>query len=151
MELNDWETILREDALRHWLEYRRKGEKAKVMQEVDDSQLKRFGETFAEYLSSIYRGLKTDVPRKTATHVCYPFYFKKPPALPNSLSPELDDALQALTHRHHRPGVRITRIIRIYEADVIYLIKPKTLRYWLNSMAIRDADDTFAELAKEGL
>ena len=133
------------------IRYRRNGEAAKVMHEVDDSQLKRFGDTFADYLSSIYRGLKADVPRKTATHICYPFYFKKPPNLPKSLSQQLDEALQALTHRHHRPGVRITRIIRIYEADVIYLIKPKTLRYWLNSMAIRDADDTFAELTGEGL
>jgi type I restriction-modification system DNA methylase subunit len=151
MELNEWETVLREDALKHWLEYRRKGEAAKVMREVDDSQLKVFGKTFSEYLSSIYRGLRADLPRKTATHICYPFFFKKAPKLPDSFSLELDEALQGLTQRHHRPGVRITRIIRIYEGDVIYLIKPKTMRYWLQSMAIRDADDTFGELTKQGL
>jgi hypothetical protein len=151
MELNEWETILREDALKHWLEYRRKGEAAKIMRDVEDAQLKSFGETFTEFLSSIYPGLKADMPRKTATHICYPFFFKRAPKLPVSLSPELDEALQNLTHRKHRPGVRITRIIRIYEDDVIYLIKPKTMRYWLKSMAIRDADDTFCDLTNQGL
>ncbi len=151
LELNEWEAILRGDALTYWLDYRRNGEKSPVMRNAEDTELKAFGETYTEFLSSIYRGLKADAPRKTATHVCYPFYFRKPPNLPDSLSPELDDALEKLTRRHHRPGVRITRIIRIYEADVIYLIKPKTLRYWLNSMAIRDADDTFAELTGQGL
>lgn len=151
LDLNEWETTLRDDALTYWLDYRRNGEKSRVMRNAEDNELKAFGKTYSEFLSSIYRGLKADSPRKTATHVCYPFFFKKPPTLPDSLSPELDEALQKLTHRHHRPGVRITRIIRIYEADVIYLIKPKTLRYWLNSMAIRDADDTFAELTGQGL
>lgn len=151
LELNEWETALRDDALTYWLDYRRNGEKSRVMRNAEDGELKAFGKTYTEFLSSIYRGLKADSPRKTATHVCYPFFFKKAPTLPDSLSPELDEALQKLTHRHHRPGVRITRIIRIYEADVIYLIKPRTLRYWLNSMAIRDADDTFAELTGQGL
>jgi hypothetical protein len=150
-ELNEWEMILRDDALTYWLDYRRNGEKSRVMRSAEDNDLKAFGKTYAEFLSSIYRGLNADSPRKTATHVCYPFFFKKPPTLPDSLSPELDDALQKLTQRHHRPGVRITRIIRIYEKDVIYLIKPNTLRYWLRSMAIRDADDTFGELTKQGL
>jgi hypothetical protein len=43
------------------------------------------------------------------------------------------------------------RLLRIYENDVIFLIKPKALRYWLKSTAIRDADDTFADLTEKGL
>jgi hypothetical protein len=151
LELSDWETTLRDDALKHWLDYRRNGEKSRIMQDANDSELNAFGATYTDFLSSIYRGLSADKPRKTPTHVCYPFFFKKPATLPDSLSSELDNALQELTQRQHRPGVRITRILRIYEGDVIYLIKPKPLRYWLRSMAIRDADDTFAELTSQGL
>lgn len=151
LELNEWETILRDEALKYWLAYRRAGEKARVMRKAEDSDLKVFGRTYADFVSSIYPGLKAGSPRKTPTHVCYPFYFKRAPELPPSLSPKLDEALRELTDRHHRPSVRITRIIRIYEEDVIYLIKPRTLRYWLKSMAIRDADDTFAELRNQGL
>ena len=151
LELNEWETTLRDDALKYWLDYRRNGEKARVMQDVNDSELNAFGTTYADFLSSVYRGLRPDKPRKTPTHVCFPFFFKKPATLPDSLTPELDKALQDLTLRHHRPGVRITRILHIHEDDVIYLIKPKPLRYWLRSVAIRDADDTFAELMSQGL
>lgn len=151
LELNEWEELLRDDTLEYWLPYRRSGEKARVMRSAEDGDLKAFGTTYTDFLGSIYPGLKADSPRKTTTHVCYPFFFKKPPKLPDSLSPELDEALRELTERHHRPSVRITRILVIYEDDVIYLIKPKTLRYWLRSMAIRDADDTFAYLRSQGL
>jgi hypothetical protein len=121
------------------------------MRNAEDSQLQAFGGVFAEFVGSVYPGLKVDNPRRTATHICYPFYFKKRPSLPDSLTPELDLALKTLTERQHRPGVRMTRILRIYEHDVIYLIKPKMLRYWLRSVAIRDADDTFAEMTGQGL
>ena len=39
--------------------------------------------------------------------------------------------------------------MRIYDENVIYLIKPKQLRYWLRSVAIRDADETFAFLVNQ--
>ena len=151
LQLNEWETILCDDGLNYWLDGRRKGERGRIMRNAEDSQLQAFGGVFAEFVGSVYPGLKVDNPRRTATHICYPFYFKKRPSLPDSLTPELDLALKTLTERQHRPGVRMTRILRIYEHDVIYLIKPKMLRYWLRSVAIRDADDTFAEMTGQGL
>lgn len=39
----------------------------------------------------------------------------------------------------------IKRVLRIYGNNVIILIKPKQLRYWLKSIALRDADETLAE------
>ena len=149
-KLCDWEEILRDDALDFWLDSKRKGENSRVMRVVTQEQLKEFGKTFTDFLGSVYKGLKADVPRRTTTHICYPFFFKKKPVLPDSLSLELDESLRDLTMRHHRPNVRITRILRIYERDVIYLIKPASLRYWLKSMAIRDADETFAEMTNQG-
>ena len=34
--------------------------------------------------------------------------------------------------------------------NIIYLIKPKQLRFWLKSIAIRDADETFVDLRNQG-
>lgn len=46
------------------------------------------------------------------------------------------------------------RIFRLYQHingfDCIFLIKPVAKRYWLKSIALRDADDTFIDLKREG-
>ncbi len=45
---------------------------------------------------------------------------------------------------------RINRVVKIYDDDYIYLLKPKELRYWLQSIALRDADETIVDLYKAG-
>ncbi|MVO10597.1 hypothetical protein GOQ30_15595 [Flavobacterium sp. TP390] len=42
------------------------------------------------------------------------------------------------------------RVMRIYRPNSIFLIKPKNLRYWLKSIALRDADDVFEDMIKNG-
>jgi len=44
--------------------------------------------------------------------------------------------------------VHIQRIIKAYGQDSIILAKPKQLRYWLPSIALRDADETFEDYIK---
>lgn len=40
----------------------------------------------------------------------------------------------------------VKRIVRKYEDNRIIMIKPKQFRYWMKSVALRDADDTFADI-----
>ena len=40
----------------------------------------------------------------------------------------------------------ITRIVKYYYGDDIWFIKPKQMRYWLKSIADRDAMDCFNEI-----
>ena len=47
-------------------------------------------------------------------------------------------------------NVLYERIIKLHQKDMVYLIKPKSLRYWLKSIALRDATDVFADLASSG-
>ncbi|WDF77236.1 N-6 DNA methylase [Mucilaginibacter sp. KACC 22773] len=42
----------------------------------------------------------------------------------------------------------IQRILKIYGKDRLILVKPKHQRYWLRSIALRDADETFADYVK---
>jgi hypothetical protein len=44
--------------------------------------------------------------------------------------------------------VHIQRILKIYGKNSIILVKPKQHRYWLRSIALRDADETFADYVK---
>jgi hypothetical protein len=46
-------------------------------------------------------------------------------------------------------ALRITRVLKIYENNKIYLIKPKQIRYWLKSIALRDVDETLDEILEK--
>jgi hypothetical protein len=43
-------------------------------------------------------------------------------------------------------GYIVRRIARIYKENQIILIKPKQIRFWMQSIALRDADDTFNDI-----
>lgn len=49
------------------------------------------------------------------------------------------------TNQQH---VHIQKIMKVYGKDSIILVKPKQLRYWLPSIALRDADEVFADYVK---
>ncbi|HYN95984.1 MAG TPA: hypothetical protein VES42_19230, partial [Pilimelia sp.] len=62
------------------------------------------------------------------------------------LKGKLDDLLQ-----YQRGSVlAVTRIARIYDRNFIFMLKPDRLRYWLRSTALRDSDDTLADLRAQG-
>ena len=43
-----------------------------------------------------------------------------------------------------------SRVVRLYLDNVLIVIKPDRLRYWIRSTAIRDADDTLVDLRRQG-
>jgi hypothetical protein len=45
-------------------------------------------------------------------------------------------------------GIYIQRILKIYGKNCIIIGKPKQQRYWLKSIALRDADESFADYVK---
>ena len=68
---------------------------------------------------------------------------------------ELDDIIKSLIYNNtFNRGAIFTRVCRIYKHlggyDCVFLIKPHALHYWLNSIALRDADETFMDLKKAG-
>ena len=60
-----------------------------------------------------------------------------------------------LINNQNQQNTRITRVLRSYlhheNNDVLILVKPNLMRYWLKSVALRDADETFADLKRAGL
>lgn len=52
------------------------------------------------------------------------------------------------TKEVNKKKIHIQRIFKAYGQDAIILAKPKQLRYWLRSIALRDADETFADYIK---
>ena len=64
----------------------------------------------------------------------------------DKLRGRLDDLLKD----RQNSSLSVTRIARIYDGNVLYLIKPDRLRFWLRSVALRDADEVLADLRAQG-
>ncbi|WP_192347809.1 N-6 DNA methylase [Algoriphagus sp. Y33] len=68
---------------------------------------------------------------------------------------QLDDSVQRLINNDTaNRGAAYKRIVRLYDHvdgfDCVYFIKPNALRYWLKSIALRDADETFLDFKGKG-
>jgi hypothetical protein len=98
----------------------------------------------------VYKDFRPLDPLKTDSYVCFPFYYRDKPQYLTDNVEELEAQLYELIQNNTKTNARIVRMLRVYENSTIYLIKPKLTRYWLRSVAIRDADDTFADLVVQG-
>jgi len=154
LKLTSIEEILVDDVLNYQLEFHRKGEDSIILNKVSEDELMNFGAVFCRVLNSIYKSFKPYSPYSTSSFVCYPFYFGDEPEVNIaeyfSEEDKFEKHINSLIRNEIHQNLRIIRTLRIYEKNVIYLIKPNQLRYWLRSIAIRDADDTYADLVAQG-
>jgi type I restriction-modification system DNA methylase subunit len=150
LELSEIDKILVDDVLDYMLDFRRKGENSIIVQPANLNQLHMFGETYCKILNTVYEKFQPYDPIVTDNFVCFPIYYGEKPGLETGDLDQFERHLDRLVHKKFGRYLRITRIIRIYDNNVIYLVKPKQLRYWLRSVAVRDADETFEDLVKQG-
>ncbi len=150
LTLSEFEQILVDDVLNYMLDFRRKGEKSVAEKAVDDHLLSQFSEIYCRILNSVYKKFRPHKPIKTDSFICFPFYYENVPEILKGDGDELERDLQELIRNNMGANLRIVRLLRVYEDNVIYLIKPGQARYWLRSAAIRDADETFADLVAQG-
>ncbi len=150
LELSGPEQILVDDVLDYMLDFRRKGEASVAEKPVTEHQLDQFGDTYCRMLNSVYKKFKPYIPLKTDSFICFPFHYKDRSEIPGDGIDTIEDDLYELIQNNVSTNARIIRILRIYEENTIYLIKPKQTRYWLRSVAIRDADETFSDLIAQG-
>ena len=60
------------------------------------------------------------------------------------------DHLDALLQHQRGTRLRVCRVARLFDGNCLFFLKPKPLRFWLRSIAVRDADETFTELRRQG-
>lgn len=121
---------------------------------VIDNDLIKFTSIYCKTLNSIYQKEKSfqlfkiiDAGKYYALHFEY---------TSDKLVPKQEivaDLEQYITEaipiqKENQQKIHIQRIIKAYGQDSIILAKPKQLRYWLPSIALRDADETFADYIK---
>lgn len=155
LSLDFAEKIIIDDTINYLIDYLKYGEKSKIcINYVNDSGIREYGQVFCKVLNSIYakEKFKFELGRiiKTKSFICVKFIytdFIDKIVLGNN-NEELQ--LENLIYNKISKDVRITRILKMYDKDSIFFIKPKQLRYWLKSIALRDADEVFNDLIIKG-
>jgi hypothetical protein len=121
-------------------------ESALLLEEATDATLSKFIAQYLELINSMYRKFRAGSVIKTSAYTCIHFSYGGPPEAELQATEPLEQALERLLVREDS-AVRVQRILRLYAGNTIYLIKPNRLRYWIPSVAVRDADETVADLA----
>lgn len=118
-------------------------------------EIKEFSSIFCNTLNSIYKINNKqfqlckilDVGNYFALHFEYNEEIITP--IEEQISDLEQYILEAIPQRDtNQQHVHIQKIMKVYGRDSIILVKPKQLRYWLPSIALRDADEVFADYVK---
>ena len=145
------EAILVADIVDYYRDLVRLGEDSNALKSPGVPALSGFNQVFAGQINGIYRGkpLKPLAAQTWPGVICQPFMFGEG-QIDWSGSDDLKGKINALLREKRDGGVNLTRIARIYDGSCIFLVKPDRLRYWLRSVALRDADETLADLRDQG-
>ena len=151
LSISFWKEALSDDVLNHMTEYVRRGQNAALLKRsADIADLQDYSSLFVRMLGTIYENLQASKPIFLNGLTCQPFYFGARPKL-SWLMDETEDELNKLIYdeeRHER--IRTVRVLRFYSENVLLVVKPDRLRYWIRSTAIRDADETLLDLRLQG-
>ena len=148
-DLSQWEKILCEDVVNLTAEFVRLGQNSKLLkQRVKISHLEEYADTLVKMLGTVYRNLRPMKSLLLDGIACQAFCFGKTPEL--DWSNDWTAPLHKLIYVQHGEALRTVRVLRFYDRNVILVVKPDRLRYWIRSTAIRDADETLVDLQKQG-
>ncbi len=151
LDLSTNEQILIDDIVDYYRDLIRLGEDSAAMKESGHAALPDFTRVFTGQINAIYKKNPLHALESCSWPgvTCQPFVFRKG-KVDWSGADELKGKLDGLLQEQKGETLRITRIARIYDGNFVYLLKPDRLRYWLRSVALRDADETVADLRAQG-
>ena len=152
LNLNEIEDIWCSDVLKYYIHQGKSPDSNPLNSVLENSeqQIKEYGDIFCKIMDSNYKlnnnckfqqGETIETQSFIATSFHYtekniPFSFRK------SNEKEFVEYFDKQTGRNQK----ITRILKYRQADSIWFIKPRLLRYWLKSTADRDAIDCINDI-----
>jgi hypothetical protein len=151
LDLSANEQILVDDIVDYYRDFIRLGEDAAVVKELGHKALPAFAEVFTRQINIVYRKkpLRALEPQSWSGIICHPFVFGNG-RVDWSGADELEGKLNDLLHEQQGTSLFVTRTARLYDGNYVFLLRPDRLRYWLRSVALRDADETLADLRAQG-
>lgn len=149
-EFTDWEQAIADDVLNHMASYVRLGQNSEILKKAaDPHDLATYAGMYCRMLGSVYDNIRPAESVLLNGLICQPFYFGEAPLI-EWLGPDCEEQLKRVVFEETLPSLRTVRVVRFYEENVIFIVKPDRLRYWLLSTAIWDADDTLTDLQHQG-
>jgi hypothetical protein len=150
LDLTFWEQALAEDMQQYLVPYVRLGQQSELLKKsADPIALHKYASLYCRLLGSLYGNLRPGAAIFLEGLICQPFFFGDKSTI-EWLGPNCEDQLTALVFEQTLDTLRTVRVVRFYHENVIFIVKPDRLRYWIRSTAIRDADDTLTELRQQG-
>lgn len=147
--LSFWEKVLCEDIVEHIAEFVRRGQNSALLRSaVESHDLVKYTGLFVRLLGSVYDNLRVAKSLHFDGLVCQAFCFGDAPEV--EWPEDWSAPLKKLVYARHGEALRTVRVLRVYERNTILVVKPDRLRYWIRSTAIRDADETLADLRRQG-
>jgi hypothetical protein len=150
LSLANWEQIIADDTLKYMADFVRLGQNSILLKApASDTDMATYASTFGGMLGTLYENLNAAEPVFLNGLICQPFYFGDTPNV-EWLGIDCEEQLIDLIYDESLPSLRTVRVVRLYHENVLFVIKPDRLRYWIPSVAIRDADDTLTDLQQQG-
>jgi methylase of polypeptide subunit release factors len=152
IKLSAAETIILEDILHYELN----SEVPNIFEIIaSNKDIMNFSSIFCRTLNSIYQTEEKafQLFKILDAGKYYALHFEYSSGNIQATEEKTDDLEQYISkiipnREENQESLYIQRILKIYGQDCVLLVKPKQLRYWLPSIALRDADEVFADYIK---
>jgi hypothetical protein len=155
-DLSDSEMILIDDAIHFTLDYYRKKSKSNAVNPVNLDTLKDYITIFSSILNNSFSNPKKVFVGKI-------FIGESPLQVVAAHLVNVSREEVATIHQDHNlteilvrldrtlleeksQSIYTRRNLRHYMGDTIFIVKPNQMRYWTKSSALRDADETYADI-----
>jgi N-6 DNA Methylase len=150
LDLAFWEKAIVEDVLDYMAPFIRLGQNSELLEQAAPIEhLQKYATMFCQMLGTVYENLKSSEAIHANGLICQPFYFGRAPRINWKLDGKKKQ-LERLIYKQDHGSLRTVRVVRFYDENVMLIVKPDRLRYWIRSTAIRDADETLLDLRRQG-
>ncbi len=150
----EMEKVLLADIANYQIDFRKNGAKSHVLDPItdpNDQMLRDYAEWYRDVMNSVYKNFKETAPVVGNQFIGIAFYLGDQPntSIPEN-SAEFEEKLKSILHYQHSNQLYVRRMLITYQENVVFIFKPNQKRYWTRSIAIIDADGTFADLVAQG-
>lgn len=152
LKLSHSESIVVNDTMEYMFDLVKGNKDIKVLENASRSDINNFQDEYCNSLNSIYKNFNKYKIFETESFYVVSFYYGEKPNELNfdfTSDDQLEGSLKKLVYRLEE-NIFIKKILRLYFKNIVIFIKVKQLRFWLKSIALRDADETLLDLVKMG-
>lgn len=151
LQLSKVEQIWQEDVFNYYIHQGKSSKNNPLNKSADDTMLKNYADTFTWLMNLNYnpvkeKSFKTSKITKTQSYIAVEFHYCKE-NIEMTFEEKTETEYQNYFEKQIGKAKKITRIVEYidFANNRIYYIKPLQKRYWIKSIADRDAMKCFAE------